>query len=753
MAMTDGPQVEEGNTSPAGSAGTPAAQSSVEKQDSPSVASSGRQEEPADGADRPQVAKVGASPRADDHDNPEDDTTERSVYDNPTLLYLLRHVRSRYRIDDLTNIGPSAFGENATVIGNINLGDGERRKDLFFDPVLDIAARCRTFVPPPYFANLQGRLRRNRIVGLAGPPRSGRMTAACVALSEHRSVDHVRRVSPPNEDVVPYLRRNPEALEKGHCYVIKTTREQMREFFRILEPTFESRDCSAILIRDLASQEEELHRAEFFHEPPAASLEIFRRHLELHLEGRCVADCGACDGGCHGTYISELLTEDVRRSIDLFRSPGECALYAERVARELPRGPAITSVLPSEARRRRERARRILVLAAENDQTYQNRPLQHRRALRIAYAVFAGHTMTSVSEGAGLLLGKLDRLFTEPVIGRPALLNDLPGLLGPDLSADWHERATEDTSSQVPTRVARLDAKLVTAILDVAWNDFDNTRPALIEWVDELASHPAPGFSACAAVAAAIFATHDFDHVYSQLIQRWAHDRRMRVRRTAAAAMVSAANLDGAGELERGTNRPVRTDVTARVEELARSASPLERDTAALVWGMGFVSRHPSQVVRALTVVAANTTYRHSQNVSGAVDSLFGAIGDSWTIGMLAWWLDSDIPALRTQAGQAFLNWLDRLGPAALHDELRALLDGSTHVDHVAALWRTVLLNHRFSLPAWRHFADWLRSGLGEPNLRDPIRLLVRRLAADPAIRSRLDHLLSRATPAAASAA
>ncbi|MFI7609536.1 hypothetical protein ACIBTV_31090 [Micromonospora sp. NPDC049366] len=684
-------------------------------------------------------------PAASGDEDLDEDGRVGSLYEHPTLRLLLKQSRSSFQFDDLSSAGPSAFGDHATVIGNINLGHGERKKLIFADPVSDLTGRCRTFIPPRYFSDLQQRLRRNRIVGIAGLPKTGRMTAACVALAEHRSTDRVRRISPPGADVVPYLREDPEVIEKGFCYIIRIVDRQLPDVLRNLEPIFEERDSSAIVIRDLRTPDDDLHRAELFHQPPAASVEIFRRHLNLYLDNKCVANCRACAGSCREAYISELLTESVSRSIALMQSPGECAQYAERIAAELPRGPAVAAMLPSESLRRREEARRILLLTEGADEGYQNRSIQLRRALRIAYAVFAGQPMASVSDGAGLLLGKLDRLFAEPVIGRPALLNDLPGLLGQNLCSNWHKLAGEESTTQRATRVAQVDAGVVAAILDVAWNDFDNSRVALVEWVDELASHPEPGFSECAAVAAGIFALHDFDHVYSRVIRRWARDRRRRVRQTAAAAMVATANLDGSHSLGIGAHRRVRALVNAEIEGLARSASSLERDTAAMVWGLGYVSRHPSQAARALTIVAANAAGRHADSVSNAVDRLFGTIGNSWTIGMLSWWLDSNNPALRTHAAQAFLEWVERVESAARHEELLTLLNvGPTQVDHLALLWRFVLLDPRFSVAAWRHLAGWLKMAAVEIRLAEPMHGLARRLAADPAVRSRLTYWLSR---------
>ncbi len=557
----------------------------------------------------------------------------------------------------------------------------------------------------------------------------------------------------PGLDDVRVIREQPDLLKQGFGYVVKVGGRQVRGTLRSVEAVFEERDCSGVIIRDLDDPEASIHRAEVFHHS-ASPADVFHQHLLQYLGDKCVGSCADCDRSCGSAYASRMLTPEVRRLLDLLSRPSECVLHAERIAREVPADAAgVAALLPSEDKWHRDRARQILLLPDDKEMVFQNRPVQHRRALRIAYAAFAGQSMARVSEGAGLLLGKLDRLFTEPAIGRPALLNDIPALLGQELGAGWHDRVTERASLHTTTRVAQAAPELVRAILDVAWNDFDNTRPALIEWVDELAAHPARGFSSCAAVAAAIFATHDFDQVYEEVIGRWARDRKRRLRKAAAAAMASAANLDGAVALGFTVSPRVRADVGRKLEWLAHSNSAMERDTAAMVWGMGYIPRHPVQTARALTAVAANANASSGWTVSDAIEKLSGRYGSAWTIDVLAWWLDSDNDALRAGATRAFLNWLDepRTGGA---DQLVALLDAEpSMVDRVATLWRVVLIDPEYSVSAWRHLAVWMRRGSRDARLNEPIRALARQLAAEHAIRSRLRYWLSRASMTPPSAA
>lgn len=753
-----------GSATGLGSAGAPAAEPAADPAepaaphnpgpaDSPPVPKQGtRREVNADdrGHHDPEEPSDVSDERNDDRDSPDD-----FIRSNPTLRSFTSRRGSEFRFEDLANAGPSAFGDRATVIGNLNFAHSNSKPRLFADRISDLTARRNTFVRPAHFSELQDRLRRYPLVGLAGPVGSGRSTVACVALAEHLGSEEVMEiVVPPGVDDVRLIREQPELLKKGVGYIVKVGGRQVRSAIRSVEAVFHENECSGIIIRDAAEPEASRHRAEVFHHPSVSRVDVFRQHLLYHLREKCVGNCVGCDRSCGRAYAVRMLTPEVCRLLDLLTRPSECVLHAETIAREIPADArGLVALLPSENKRYRDKARQILLLPEDKEVVFQNRPVQHRRALRIAYAVFAGQSMARVSEGAGLLLGKLDRLFNEPTIGRPALLNDMPALLGQELGADWHDRATDGESPHTTARVAHIKPEMVRAILDVAWNDFDNTRPALIEWIDELAAHPAPGFSNCAAVAAAIFATHDFEQVYEEVIRRWARDRKRGRRKAAAAAMASAANLDGAVGVGVTVSSQVRADVGRKLEWLAHSRSALERDTAAMVWGMGYTPRHPSQTARALTAVAANANASSLWTVTDAIENLSRKYGSAWTINVLAWWLDSEDVTLRVGATHAFLNWLEEPLTERV-DQLVALLESQpSMVDRVATLWRVVLLDPGCSVAAWRRLAAWLRSGASDARLREPVRALAMRLAAEPAIRSRLNYWLSKASTTSTSPA
>ncbi|MFG2169464.1 hypothetical protein [Micromonospora chersina] len=698
----------------------------------------------------PQAATPRDATSAEHDDEPdiEGEVPDDFLTSNPTLRHFARRTGGHYRIDDLKNDGPTAFGDQATVIGNLYVGPEDRkRRRLFADPVLDLATKRQTFVTPPLFEHLRDRLRQCRVVGLAGAPGTGRRTTACLALEDHLGSNQVMEILLPAGSSASLIREHDELLLAGHGYVVQLPGRPDRGLVRSLEAIFEQRDSVAVLIRDADEPDTVRHRAEVFHRPPASPRDVFRKHLLFHLTKKCVGECGNCDRSCAETYLAELMTPATCRAIELLAQPRECADRAEVVARETPREPsAVAALLPSEGRHRRQQARRILLLPDETEKAYQTRFTQHRRALRLAYAAFAGHSMASVLEGAGLLLDKLDRLFTEPVIGRPALVNDMPELLGKDIAASWHDEDDANPSSRAAVRVARLAPGLVTAILDVAWNDFDNTRPALMDWIDGLATHPGKDFRDCAAVAAAVFASHDFEQVYAALIRRWARDRRPRLRNVAAATMVTAANLSGAAELNIRASQHVGAEVSRRLDELSHSTSAFERDTAAIVWAMGYVPRHPAQTIRALTAVAAQTGAYLTSTVADAVGKLSANLGDPLTVIMMRCWLESEELGLNASAVRSFLSWLESVSRTEDREHLVALLTAEPGViDDLAALWAAVLLDPACSVLAWRYLAHWMRSGAADTRLARPVRALAQRLVADPALRSRFDHWLSRA--------
>src|SRR5688572_17597251 len=114
------------------------------------------------------------------------------------------------------------------------------------------------------------------------------------------------------------------------------------------------------------------------------------------------------------------------------------------------------------------------------------------------------------------------------------------------------------------------------AILDVAWHEFDNTRPALLRWLQRLVERGDDTERRAAADVAGLLAHHDFDQVYARLVDRWAGSPSGRQREAAARVAVTAA---------RGGQ--VTQRVRARVRDWVHGGRAFQRDTAARVYASG----------------------------------------------------------------------------------------------------------------------------------------------------------------------
>ncbi|MEV4770091.1 hypothetical protein [Micromonospora humida] len=696
-------------------------------------------------------------------DNPaeKDDSGDSAdfVQSNPTLRAWMPGQGNRFRFDDVRNEGPAVYGDYARIIGSvINIGQDDRVR-LSADPVRRIKLKVATLVKPACFDDLTQRLGRSPVVGLAGPVGTGRSTTACAALAARHGQEHVREIMLPESSDPLQVRDHPNLLQKGHGYIIRLGANATAGLLRGLERTFEQHEATAVLVRDLDVPDGMLHHAEVFQKCSFDPMSVFRRHLIYNLHGCCVDGHDYCDGRCGIRYARRLLKNDLlRRSVALLARPRECAQQAETLATRLPQShEELAALLPSGEVRRRVRARAILEMpATEGD--YQHRQLQHRRALRVTYAVFSGHPIAHVTDAAGLLLEKLDGLFAHPTIGRPALVHSLPGLLGDDLAGGWDDEGevADRPRHELATRMSQVEPDMVRALLDVAWNEFDNSRPVLIGWLDALATHSAEDFKHCAAVAAAGFACHDFDQVYISVIGNWAKDRKPALRRAAAAALVAVASLAKSGAPDRSAIHRIGSRVSGEISSLARSDAAFERDTAAKAWSMGFPISNQNRLLNDLTHVARNAHGYLGQEVAGSVARLAVDLGRAPILVLLKEWAQSGDPVLEVAAGRAFGRLTTSELPFPGQYPMLALAGASPQaMEDMAVLWRVVLLDAGLAESGWRQLGHWLRSFRAYPPTAEAFRALLRRLVLDSSLRPRFTYWLSRAgapSPAASAA-
>lgn len=671
------------------------------------------------------------------------------VQANPTLRAWMPGQGNHFRFDDVRNDGPAVYGDYAHVIGSIiNVAQDDRVR-LSVDPVSRIKLKVATLVKPACFRDLMQRLDRSPVAGLAGPPGTGRLTTACAVLAARHGGENVREIMLTESSDPLQIRDHPDLLQKGHGYIIRLGPNATAGLIRALERTFEQRESSAVMVRDLDTSGGSLHHAEVFHHLSIDPIAVFRRHLFYNLHGRCVHNDRCGDRRCGSRYARRLLRKDfVRQGVALLYRPRECAQQAEMIATRLPQSDEeIAALLPSGEVRRRVRARAILETAPVGGM-YQHRQIQHRRALRVTYAVFSGHPIAHVTDAAGLLLEGLDGLFAHSTIGRPALVHSFPELLGEDLARHWdsEEKTIDSFNSGLATRKAKVEPDMVRALLDVAWNEFDNSRVALIGWLNALAAHPVEDFKHCAAVAAAGFARHDFEQVYESVIGNWAKDRRPPLRRAAAAALVAVANLADSGPPDRLGSHRISSRVSAEISSLARSGAAFERDTAAKAWSMGFRPANHNRLLQELTYVARNAHGYLGYEITGAVAGLAGDLGHAPILVLLKRWALSADLALEVAASRAFSRLIMSELPLPGQFPLLSLAGESPQaLEDVVTLWRLVLLDPDRAENGWRQLGHWLRSFRAYPPTAEAFQTLLRKLVLDPSVRPRFTYWLSRA--------
>lgn len=650
----------------------------------------------------------------------------------------------QYQVQDAKHAGPTVYGDRATINFAVGKGDGERGR-LWADPIPRLGLRLATFVTCGTSDRLRRRLGECRAVSLAGAPGSGRLTAACAALAERHGPDRVFELRPA-EKIDRWIREQEDLLHKDRGYVIRLTPGASPGLIAVLESVFGPLGSSAVVIRQAETPEDAPLYAEVFHRPPPL-LDVLRKHLKFRIEGRCVAGCANCAGACREQYVRQVVGRvEVQQAMEQLTGPREAAQYAERFAAELPRdSEAIVALLQSGHRLRRH-ARKILLLSADGTGQH-TRFDQHRRALRIAYAVLANQPLADVCEAAGLLLDTLDQYFATPSVGRPALLHDVTHLLGEDLAGSLDPDDPAPTA--VASRMARVKPELVLALLDVAWNDFDNSRGALIQWLRALAARSGRGFASKAAVAAAVFAYHDFDRLWSKLILPWASEPKWALRRSAALTLVMAADLASNSPLRAIADRRIGPRVDDEVRKLARSGSARERDTAASAWAMGLRPGSPWLAAYDLTHVAEETKHAIGYGiVADAVVQLGRSFGTGWAVSLLHQWVDNDRPGPLRIAALAFA---EMVGRPAVHGAnrpprlLTAMADNPELIEPAGALWRLILLEPARSVAAWQVLGDWIRAGRAEPAYRDTVRAMLGHLVTDPAIRRRMSYWVSAA--------
>jgi hypothetical protein len=345
---------------------------------------------------------------------------------------------------------------------------------------------------------------------------------------------------------------------------------------------------------------------------------VLKRHLKFYLRG-------------HGGLLEEdraWLDGDAVR-IHLARHPGLWETVS--LARELA-GKMAKDQMPGRSERLNDR------LDFEEIPVPPDTPEQRARGLLedswdvehwshvIAVAVFHGGGSQFVADAAGLLAKRLapadprgDAAWQAgPARGRGSRTDgaDQPlrrmALIVPDhvpewrpgpTRTDWLEKAGAERFeafeqavlfNRSPTLHVRFkDWSLRAAVLDHVWNELDELRGPVRDWLDELGDDPNGEVREKTAEAVGYLASHGLGYVLQRIIVPWM-ERGGRAREAAALAL---------GVLGRDDTR-FTGPVLAQLSQWARWGDEARRETAALAYGLAIGQDKPEVALRELRALA-----------------------------------------------------------------------------------------------------------------------------------------------------
>lgn len=629
-----------------------------------------------------------------------------------------------------TSYGPAAYGNYNTVTTN---NFAPPRPKATFRHLDHVSALMRQYAEADGDNRLDLVLtgNANPVVCLTGPRNSGRFSTACAGLARRYAPDRVCEIVLPAGGTPHWLPDQRKELLAGYGYILRLPDDGHTDVMRALGALFLECPSHLVLIRDEGAQEHELHRAEVQHRQPDP-IEVFRKHLAYRLKPADELPAATRDDLVDGY----LRLEELRSELNLTYGPREVVAIAELFGQGHPVGTQERDeILSATQPRRRRRASRILLPPEDAGPDRRHRAMQHERAFRIAYAVFRGKPLHYVFESANWLLTEIDGAALRPDWGSMVLRHAVRDLLGPELLGDWLKSRDIGMSASGSSRSAWIhDGGLRGAILDVAWHDFDSTRPALLKWLNRLVQSGDSVMLRAAAETAALLAHHDFDLVHKALIDDWAASPRRLVRQAAAWADTIADMGGQVGHRVRG-----------KVRDWCHGGSNYRRDAAARAYASGLQQQDVNWSMKDLRRIAADGMQRREYAVAEAINQLYEPERAGWLIAELADWTES--PDVRIHAARGLLTLARRSerGPAdGDPDLLLRLVRGEVPGWRVAQIWRLALVHPSMAESAWSILATWLRRADEVPRFRPAVADLLGLLADGDRLRRRTTFYLSR---------
>jgi hypothetical protein len=263
-------------------------------------------------------------------------------------------------------------------------------------------------------------------------------------------------------------------------------------------------------------------------------------------------------------------------------------------------------------------------------------------------------------------------------------------------------RTVETRHGTTPAEVVTyLDATYPPRLLRYVWQEHDEVRGPLVEWLNWLGKHGSDAVRVAGAIATGLLAVASFDFVRSKVLLAWALHEYEVCRESAAIALEAPAADD-----------TLRATVTGLITEWARSDNTELAATAARSCGAALGGKDTET---ALSLLDELIVEDNAAILGATCVSLAEWVGGDDVVlrnrGLTAihdWSVDRD-PEKRT-AGQLVFLWVamdliteDDPWPAVL----KFACEDGTIAQRVVALWSAALVNPELSEFARRVLATW----------------------------------------------
>ncbi|MCT2591429.1 hypothetical protein LHJ74_16205 [Streptomyces sp. N2-109] len=574
------------------------------------------------------------------------------------------------------------------------------------DELAEVFAGYEELVHP-----LRGRLREERVLVLSGAPFTGRRSAALMLLRAVGAV-RVRAVDPNTRPTALKDEVNGESPGYLISGLVTKRGNPLRDIdLWAVRDALRERDAYLVITVDLFATLQGITPVPW--QPPSPHA-VLRSHL-------------------HGTVQDprrerELLAlalsrEFLARDDHQLREAAEFAAALAEYADGRTTGESLADVGPELVRRQ-----------AQEWFGDEETPLRDK-AFLISLAAFDEAAYALTAELSDALWAQFQR--TEDAGAEPRV-----GIFGTSITkrlrlarADeyWQEEHTE--WGPVRQRKARFQKPGTAAeVLREVWTSHPSARPALLQWLRQLAEDGRPLVRARAAVTAALLAQTDLPSAMALLIGGWAASKSYRDRLVAANALamahaVGAPNIpqilrswcsEEAGPRFRWTAIRAYALVGPRMPDEALEALA----EAARTGGEEDEARHLAE--SAALLLSDESAQVRSRVLRGLLDLLQdGSSGRRLALHAL-------VLACTHADSRLLLRWYAEAASQGTSEEARRLV----------LLWQAALRDLRHTADALKALADWAVEADEDPQIERELTMLLPALVGSDEDRKRLDHML-----------